>query len=75
MDVEYALPSKKRYPLKGRNYQETKKKIKEVIKYFNFNRESEEDERIMAMNIFKAMKCVKLSKNIIGEKNRLRKYM
>lgn len=66
-DNIFGIPELRKYPLNDREH------VKLAIRYFNYVDVEYEEE--LARNIFKAMKKYGISYDIIGDKNRLKRYV
>jgi len=66
-DSEFGIPSLRKYPL------QSKHQTMLAIKFFNYV--DKEHEAELARNIIRKMKEYNISPDVVGEKNRLRKYL
>lgn len=66
-DSEFGIPSLRKFPL------QSKHQTMLAIKFFNHV--DQEHEAELARNIIRKMKEYNISPDVVGEKNRLRKYL
>jgi len=66
-DDVFGIPSLRKFPMHDKNH------VMECIKKFNYV--DEEHEAELARNVKKKMKEYGIPKDVVGEKNRLKKYL
>lgn len=66
-DSEFGIPSLRKFPL------DSEARVRIAVKFFNYV--DKEHEAELARNILRKMKEYNIPTDIIGEKNRLRKYL
>jgi hypothetical protein len=66
-DSEFGIPSQRRFPLNDRSH------VLAAIRLFNHV--DKEHEAELARNIIRKMKEYNISQDVVGENNRLRKYL
>ena len=66
-DEAFGIPSQRRFPL------DSEARVRSAVRFFNYV--DKEHEAELARNILRKMKEYNIPTDIIGEKNRLRKYL